>query len=156
MTWAFYHTTNNPTGLSGTVGGAISTTGVAGNLNELFAYVDSPPSGVDTEAVQYRKIHVKNEGTVTLTGVYVWIDAIEHTGQIYIGVEDSAEQSISEPTGSAPTSVSFSQPLSYTEGISLGTFAADAHTGIWLRQTLSGISEPDPYATFRVSIGGIT
>jgi hypothetical protein len=153
--WEFYHTVNNPTGLDGTVGGARTGDLVEGSLNELFAYVEAPPSGTTTEAFQYRKVHVRNASATTLTGVKLWLDAIEHTDQIYVGLEGAVDQTISSPTGSAPAGVSFTQPTSYTGGIDLGSVASTAASGLWLRQGLSGISEPDPYASFRVYVGGL-
>jgi len=155
MTWEFYHTTNNPTGLDSTVGGVRTSELVDGDLNELFAYVSAPPSGVTTEAFQYRKVHLLNAGTVTLTGVRVWMDAMEHSDQIYVGLENVSGQTASTATGAAPTSVTFSQPANYTGGLSLGTYLVQGHTGLWIRQGLSGISEPDPYATVRLHIGGL-
>jgi|TARA_R110000824_G_scaffold48294_1_gene136520 hypothetical protein len=151
--WEFYHTSNNPTGLTTTVGGTISTNFLAGNLNELFTYVDAPPSGTDLSTTQYRKIHIKNPSSTTLTGVRMWLDSIEHDDQIAIGIEVTGGQDAPN-ANTLPTSVIFSQPTTYNTGVSLGTLAASFHTGIWLRQTLSGIHEPDPYASFRVNIGG--
>lgn len=151
--WEFYHTTNNPTGLTETVGGTISTNFLAGNLNELFTYVNAPPSGTDLSTIQYRKLHIKNPSSATLTGVRLWVDAVDHDDQIAIGVEVTGGQDTVN-ANTLPTSVSFSQPITYNTGLSLGTFVPNFHTGVWVRQTLSGIHEPDPYATFRINIGG--
>lgn len=152
--WEFYHTASNPTGLTSTIGGTISTSLVQGTLGELFSYVNAPPSGTDLSQNQYRKIHIKNSSAVTLTGVRLWLDAIEHTDQVHMGLEVTGGQDTTNAT-TAPGSVSFSQPVTYNTGIFLGTFVAGYHTGVWLRQTLSGIHEPDPYATFRVNVGGV-
>ena len=151
--WEFFHTTNNPTGLTDTIGGAISTSALAGNLNELFTYVDAPPSGTDLSAIQYRKFHIKNASTTTLTGVKVWVDAIEHSDQIAIGIESGNAESIANAS-TAPTSVEFFQPQAYTTGLLLDGLVTSYHTGVWIRQILSGNHEPDPYASFRVNIGG--
>ena len=83
----------------------------------------------------------------------MWLDSIEHDDQIAIGIEVTGGQDAPN-ANTLPTSVIFSQPTTYNTGVSLGTLAASFHTGIWLRQTLSGIHEPDPYASFRVNIGG--
>jgi hypothetical protein len=154
--WEFYHTTFRPTGLTTTVGGAITSAQLAGDLNELFAYVDGPPSGSETAEYQYRKIHVKNASTVQLTGVRAWIDAVEHSEQIAIGIE-SGNASTSTNGTTAPTdpSIEFLQPNAYSTGLNIDTLPASQSTGIWIRQTLSGIDEPDPYATLRVNVGGI-
>jgi hypothetical protein len=69
-------------------------------------------------------------------------------------VERATDQSIPIPTGTAPTSVTFSDPYNFSGGISIGTLTGTESTGIWIRQTLSGIHRPDPYATFIISFGG--
>ena len=155
--FGLFHTSNNPTGLAGTVGGAITTTGYVGSLGELFVHVDAPPSGTVNPVFQYRKVHLKNISSSVVTGIYVWLDGVEHTGQIHLGIERATNQTISAPTGSAqaPAGVSFSNPFNYSGGTFLGTLTGQESTGIWLRQTLSGIHSPDPYATFILSCGGI-
>jgi len=155
--FGLYHTSANPTGLSGSVGGAISSTGIVGTLGELFAYVDSPPSGTTDPVFQYRKVHIKNISANVITGIYTWLDGVEHTGQIDIGVERETDQSITAPTGSAqaPTNVTFSDPYNFSGGTFIGTLTGSESTGIWIRQTLSGIHSPDPYATFILNFGGI-
>ncbi|RMH13285.1 MAG: hypothetical protein D6698_14205 [Gammaproteobacteria bacterium] len=153
MSVNFYHTANNPRDLSSTVGGAISSTGYTGYLSELFVYVDSPPSGSQSALNQYRKLHIKNDDNVTYTGVKVWLYGIEHPDQVSIGLEASASQTISSATGSPPTSVTFSAPTDYINGLDVGSLAPGQSTGIWLKVTLSGITDPDKYATFSVTVG---
>lgn len=155
MTFEFYHTTANPTGLAGTVGGGMTGSLVQGNLNELFSYVEAPPSGSSDIAFQYRKVHIKNAGLVSLTGVKLWLDAVEHTDQIHIGLENTSGQTVFAPTGSAPAGVTFSQPANYTGGVDASTFIPGYSTGVWIRQGLSGIHEPDPYASARLNVGGL-
>ena len=156
--WEWHHTTHNPTGLASAVGGDITGALLQGNLNELFAYISAPPSGSSAGIEQYRKIHVKNISSFTLTGVRLWLDAVEHSGQIDIGIEElNATQTISDATGAAPTSVLFGRPIDFNSGTGIGTssFPPNHSTGVWIRQTLTGVDEPDPYASLRLTVGGI-
>lgn len=145
----------NPANLTGIVGGGISSYPVSGYLNELFYHIDAPASGIDTSTVQYRKVFVKNTYSSTSTYTRVWIEAIEHEDQIYIanctGLVDSTLSPSTPPSGVS----GWTAPSNYTEGLNLGTLNPNGYTGFWLQQYLSGISDPDPYATFRLRIGGI-
>lgn len=150
----FYKSTYNPVGLSGTVGGAISSVPLSGYLNELFAHVDAPPSGIEP-VYQYRKIHIVNEFVTTSTYTKVWLDEVDHTDQLSIALEPSGSSQSSSPT-TAPSGIStWYSPSNYVEGISIGTLVSSAHTGLWIRQTLTGIVEEDPFATCRICVGGI-
>lgn len=150
-----YKSQYNPSNLTGIVGGAIGTEVLSGYLGELFYHVDAPPSGIDTTSNQYRKIFIKNTYTTTSTYTRVWIDSLEHVDQISIANSYSLSDSSSTPTG-APASVSgWALPTNYAEGMPIGTLAPNAYTGIWIKESLSGITNPDPYATFRIYIGGI-
>ena len=156
--WEFYHTTSNPTGMVGLVGGDITGSLIQGNLNELFAHVDAPQSGISTADVQYRKLHVKNTSSSTLSGVRIWLDSLEHSDQITMGLQSVSftgnSTLIASPT-TAPDSVVFSQPINYTGGLDAGVFAPAYTTGLWIKQSLQGIHEPDLYSSFRVNVGGI-
>jgi len=150
-----YKSEYNPPNLTGQVGGNISTSVLSGYINELFYHVDSLPSGVTEATQQYRKIFIKNTYTKTSTNTRVWFDAIEHEDQIYIarstGMVDFSSNAATPPSGVS----GWTTPTNYVEGINIGTLSPNAYTGVWIRQTLSGISSPDPYASFRITIGGI-
>jgi hypothetical protein len=152
--YGFYKSTSNPVGLSGTVGGAITTYRLSGYLGELFAPVTAPPEGI-SGAFQYRKLHVKNEFSTTSTYTRVWIDQADHVDQISLAIENVSESSSTSPL-TAPTGLSvWYSPTNYVDGLEIGTLTANAATGLWLRQELSGVLEEDPFATFRVCVGGI-
>lgn len=149
----FFQSQNNPTGLAGTVGGGISTTGVSGYLNEVFADVTALPAQVSEVLYQYRKVFVTNNYNSPLSGVKFWLDAVEHPDQVYIALA-SGDDTTSSPT-TAPSGITFTAPNNYAQGISIGDMELGASTGVWIRQGLSGIVDPDPYATFRIYFGGL-
>lgn len=150
-----YKSEYNPSDFTGQVGGGIGTEVLSGYLNELFQHVTAPPSGLDDVAFQYRKIFIKNTHPTTSTNTRVWIDAIEHSEQITIdnasGLADTTYASTGEPIGVT----GWKETSNYADALSIGTLSANASTGVWLRQTLSGIDNPDPYATFRIYVGGL-
>ncbi|MCB1713367.1 MAG: hypothetical protein KDH96_13145 [Candidatus Riesia sp.] len=145
----------NPQDLSGQVGGTITSNLFSGYLNELFYHVSVPPSGVDEVAYQYRKLFIKNEHTTSSTNTRIWLDSLEHPSQISIcrssGLSDYTSSATGEPSGVT----GWVSPTNYAEGLSLGTMTSSAYSGVWIRQALSGIEEPDPYSSFRIYIGGI-
>tara|TARA_R110002074_G_scaffold402324_1_gene607046 strand:+ start:96379 stop:96852 length:474 start_codon:yes stop_codon:yes gene_type:complete len=155
MSFQIYKPEYNPSDLTGQVGGNIGSEILSGYINELFQHISSPPSGLDTTSYQYRKVFIKNEHTSTSTNTRVWVDAIEHVDQISLaestGVEDSSTSSTGEPVGIS----GWRSSSNYAEGVSLGTLTSNAYSGVWIRQALSGVSTPDPYATFRIYVGGI-
>ena len=155
MTFKIYKPEYNPRDLTGQVGGDIGSEILSGYINELFQHISSPPSGVDTTSYQYRKVFVKNTFTSTATNTRVWVDAVEHVDQISIAqsiaLDDSSTSSTGEPAGIS----GWTSPSNYAEGKSLGTLTSNAYTGIWIRQALTDVSLPDPYATFRIYVGGI-
>jgi len=155
MSFEIYKPEYNPSNLTGQVGGNIGSEMLSGYVNELFQHVTSPPSGLDDTAHQYRKIFIKNGYTSTSTNTRVWVDAIEHVDQISLasstGLTDTSDSSTGIPAGIS----GWTSPSNYAEGLSIGTLTANAYTGVWVRQALSGISTPDPYATFRIYVGGI-
>jgi len=152
--FTFYKSTYNPIGLTGIVGGAITSTTLSGYLNELFAHVTSPPSGT-VPTYQYRKIYITNDFETTSTYTRVWLEDQDHVGQIYLALDSSDSSTTTSPTG-APAGISgWDNPSNYVEGLELGTLAAGSHTGIWLKQELSNIIEEDPFATCSICVGGI-
>ena len=156
MAYAFYLPENNPTNLTGLVGGDISLASpLSGYLGELFAHVDAPPSGHTSGFMQWRKVYVRNEYTVESTETRIWLESAEHSGQVHFAVETGLGSTSASPTGS-PTGISgWNNPEDYNSAWTLGTIAVNSYSGIWVRQTLSGIIESDPYATFRLRVGGI-
>ena len=151
----FYKSEFNPTNLTGQVGGDITSVELSGYLGELFVHREAPPYESTGVYYQYRKIFVKNDYDVSLTDVKMWFDAEEHPGQISMAAQTGASYSIANGT-IEPTGITvWSSPNNYSEGIDLGDLSAGAHTGVWLRQALTNISEDEPYASLRINIGGI-
>lgn len=151
----FFKSLHNPSNLTGSVGGEISTVELSGYLGELFAYVASPPEETTGAYYQYRKIFVKNEHEFSSTNTRLWLDAEQHPGQISISIQTGGSATMANATTEPSGISSWTNPTNYSEGIEIGTISPNAHTGIWLRQTLSNITEPDPYASLRLYIGGI-
>lgn len=142
----------NPNNLTGQVGGTVSSLALSGYIDELFPYVSAPPTGSNEVFVQYRKVFIKNEYETDSSTTRVWIEGAEHLNQISVGI-GGASDTISSATGIPSVSI-WATPTSYSNGLEIGTIAANTASGIWLRQTLSGIVNPDPYVTFRLYIGG--
>ena len=155
MTYTIYKSEYNPSNLTGQVGGSIGSEILSGYINELFQHVASPPSGLSTTSYQYRKVFIKNTYASTSTNTRVWLDAIEHPDQISLSKATGASDLSTSSTGAPVGAYSWMSPSNYAEGVSLGTLTSNAHSGVWIRQALSGVSTPDPYATFRLYIGGI-
>lgn len=152
--YTFYKPSNNPAGLSGSVGGSISSTQLNGQLGELFAHVEGPPEGV-SGVYQYRKVFVKNEYASISTYTKAWFDQADHIDQISMALELSGSETVSSPLVS-PTGIGvWSTPTNYVDGLSLDTLSISQSTGLWIRQYLTGISEEDPFATCRLYVGGI-
>lgn len=150
----FYKPQYNPQNLTGVVGGAITSVAFSGYLNELFYHVAAPPSGA-SGFFQYRKLYIKNEFLTSSTETRVWIDAIDHSEQVYISLSSGINDTISTPSIEPSGIIEWLTPTDYAEGLELGTLNINSYTGIWLKQTLSGIQEEDPFATFRLYVGGI-
>lgn len=149
----FYKPLQHPTGLTGTVGGGISTQLVSGYVGEVFAHASSPPSGTSEVFEQYRQVYIKNEYGHQLSNVRVYVVDAEHPEQISIGLASGLAQTTSSPTG-APDNVTFVQGYSYQSGISLGTLTNNSYSGVWIKIALSGIHVSDPYASFTLKAGG--
>ena len=128
MTFKFYLPLNNPGNMTGVVGGAIDLNSeVPARLGSLFVHRTGLPEAAATGIYQHRKVFVRNEDSVTVTDVSIWLDAVEHMSQISIGVESGTAPQI---TGAAtiPSGVVFSSPNSYASGVVLGDLTANALT----------------------------
>jgi hypothetical protein len=153
--YKLYKSQYNPDNLTGQVGGNIGSATLSGYLGELFYTVSAPPSGVGTGVYQYRKVFIKNDYSTLSTFTRIWIDSAEHLEQITIAPSVSLSDTTSSPTIS-PVGVSgWISPTSFSQGLILGNIFPNGYTGFWIRQELSNIQSPDPYATFRLYAGGI-
>lgn len=154
MTFKIYKSEYNPSNLTDQVGGDISALELSGYIDELFYDISVNP-GDSTVVYQYRKVFVKNEYETQSTNTRIWIDALEHEDQVSLALEGSASDVSSSPTGQPAGVTSWTLPRNYAEGIDLGSIPANSYTGVWVRQSLSGLISPDPYASFRIYVGGI-
>ena len=157
MAFKFFHSVNNPTGLNATVGGAVDVAAsFSGYVNELFAHIVAPLSGISTGSYQYRQLFIRNDNAKVSTNTRLWLDSVEHTGQISIALSQGPTQSISNATGDPPGAIPlWYHPIDYSTGLEIGTMATGDASGVWIRQILSGVVQEDPYATFRIHVGGV-
>ena len=155
MAFRFFTSEYNPTGLSGLVGGGISSLELSGYLGELFSFAEAYPIDVNIPVYQYRKLFVVNNYGQECSDVRVWIDSEHVTGQIELCLEYTVGTTggiSSEPVGLAG---SWSAPKNYAQGLAVGSLLNGESKGVWLRQTLVGISSSNPYASLRLYAGGV-
>lgn len=148
----YYLPEHNPDNLTDQVGGEVSSVNLSGYLGEVFTHVVVPPEGADG-VVQYRKVFIKNAHSFTSTQTRIWLDAVEHPDQISVALGTNTD-TIADAT-TEPSSVTWSTPSNYSDGLTIGDMGPGDASGVWIRQTISGVSESDAYATFRLNIGGI-
>lgn len=144
----------NPRNLTGTVGGAISSTQFSGYVNELFYHVSAAPSGSESGSYQYRKLYIKNTDSDIYYGTKVWLSSVEHVDQISLYLASGLDTTTAATVAPSGLTGSWLSPSNYSDGIAMGDLRVGGYTGVWIRQYLSGISEEDPYATFRLRVGG--
>lgn len=127
------------------LGGAISSTGITDNTtNNLFASVTATQAS--SGVTQYRGFYVKNNnGTLTWGDcrVYISQDTTSTSDEIDIGLAVEGVSTSMATIGSdttAPTSVTFSHPTTYSAGIQLNSttgLASGAYRGVWVRRTVN-------------------
>jgi hypothetical protein len=145
----FYKPQYNPTGMSGTVGGAISTSELLPRKDALF----SPRETSELISVeQYRKVYAKQVYAVTLTGVTVQLSNTDYTGHISFGVSTGTNDTSSSP-GTAPAGVSFTG--NYLNSITVaGTTTSGSVIPIWIKQQIAANSGDDDFVSFQLRILG--
>ncbi len=125
------------------LGGAMSSTAVTADT--IFDVV----SAVEAAAgdIKYRCIYVRNNGTMTLDVVSLYVSDAPATGVLAIalggeGIGGTAETVANENT--APSGESFSTPTTSGGGLTAGQLAVGEARPVWLRRTItagaSGIS----------------
>ena len=131
MSFRFYKSEFNPTGVTGLVGGSITSTELSGYLGELFAYQYANPVEVTGSVVQYRKVFVKNTyGTVSYD-TRLWFDAEHVSGQMEVGLQTGGPGT--GEVNVAPSGISgWAHPENYTGGFKLGTLNNGSSATIWL------------------------
>jgi hypothetical protein len=124
------------------LGGAISTAGGAvlddNVANDLFDDVSSAEQSAGD--VEYRGIYIKNaNGSTTLQDARTYITS---QSELALGVAVEAVSTTMATIANestAPTSVSFTTPSTYSGGLALNSttgLAAGAYRGLWVRRTI--------------------
>lgn len=150
--YKLYIPEHNPNNVTGQVGGAISETLVSGYVDEVFPHVAAPPSGQTDPFIQYRKVFIKNEYESDSSNTRIWVEGAEHLDQIEVGLGTSSDVIVNGTT--APSVSLWRSPTSYSNGLEIGALSKNSSVGVWLKQSLSGVINPDPYVSFRLYVGG--
>ena len=154
MSYKFFKSEYTPTGLTEKVGGNITSVELSGYLGELFPHQYAYPIESTGAVIQYRKLFIKNTYTSSSTETKIWLDAQHVSNQIAVAVQ--VNQSGTGNYQNPPSGLNgWYYPTTYGNGVSLGTLAPNASTGIWLRQTLSGVETSNPYTSLRLYVGGV-
>ena len=154
----FYLPLNSPTGLSGVVGGAISTNRLENALGALFA--DMPVSASE-DLHQYRKIFAQQDRDGTFTNVSIELANVEHDDQVFFDVypidpvdavlqDDTAVDAITPPTGLSGAGY-FTGDYETAIAIPGNTTIGDS-VAIWLKQVVPQSTADDPLASFTLRI----
>jgi hypothetical protein len=121
------------------LGGAKSS--VSFSTNAVFDDVTSAEAG--TGDAEYRCFYVHNaHATLTLVGAKIWIQSQTSSADTDValalggeGLNGTAETVANE--GTAPTGETFSQPSSYSGGLTIGDLAPGEHYPVWIRRTVN-------------------
>lgn len=127
---------NNDPDLS--LGGVTSTTEFQNNvLENLFASI--PPQEALVGSVKYRAIDLKNTSALLAYDGILYING-ETTStytKIDIGIDSGTQTIADEDTAPASPAITFSHPLSFATGLSLGNVAAGGKVRLWFRRTVT-------------------
>ena len=110
---------------------------IANQQQNLFDNVSAAQSLIGKTS--YRCCYIKNtHSTDAAVAVTVWVKTVTPAGDdITIGLGTSAnggtEQTIASDT-TAPSGVTFSQPMSYGAGLTIGNVAAGSWKALWMRR----------------------
>jgi hypothetical protein len=153
--WYLSGGTSN-TNPSNSLGGAISTTQVPGNL---FDDVLGSESSVGD--IEYRGVYVKNDGDVDLQATVIWIqvntpdvDTSVSIGLTAAGPNQTMETVPDEDT--APVGVVFTAPATKPVGLSMGTLPPGQRYGVWIRRTVNAGAAAYNNDTFTIRVEGDT
>ena len=124
------------------LGGAVSSTTVSTTVSEQNLFANVTGSEASSGSTKYRCIALKNtNSTITLVGSKVWIATQTPSTDTSIDIGLSAQGLNSAPTSvanedTAPASVSFSAPATFSAGLSTGDVPASQYYGVWIRRTV--------------------
>lgn len=147
--WKFYLPENHPTGLSGTVGGGISTVEAINDPRAIFAHL--PTSDV-SEVTQYRKLFAKQIATGSFENMIIELANVEYPDQISFAITGMS----GDLTGVS------TDPQLIPDGYTTGMFSGNSdfaitglnssefgdYVGIWIRQAIPADSDNDDLASF--------
>ena len=147
--WKFYLPENHPTGLSGVVGGGISTDEALNDPSAIFAHL---PTSEVSEVSQYRKLFAKQTAVGTFENLVLELANVEYPDQISFAVTGMS----GDITGQS------SDPQVLPAGYTTGMFTGDAdnsivglasstlgdYIGVWIKQTIPADSTNDDLASF--------
>lgn len=126
-------------GAMSTAGGGVITTAVANNLWDDVTGAQSAAG-----LTEYRAFYVKNNhATITWQSVFFWIDSLTSSADTEFDVALASEavntaivQTIGAET-TAPTSVTFTRPVTKAGGLSIGNIPATNFKGLWIKRTVN-------------------
>jgi hypothetical protein len=141
------------------LGGAKSTTAIVDNvLNNLWDDVSGDEGSAGD--IEYRCFYVhNNHGTLVLQQPFVWISSntTSTSDEVDIGLGSSAlnatEQTVANEA-TAPTSVTFSHPITKATGIALGDIPAGQHRAIWVRRTVTAAAPALDNNAYNITVEG--
>lgn len=145
----FYKPLYNPTGMSGTVGGAITSTELLPRKDTLFAPRDISDSVAVT---QYRKLFIKQVYDATLTGLVIELVNVEYPDQISFNITTGTNDTIASPS-TAPSDITFSGNSTVAVGVS-GATVLDSTIPVWIKQEIAAGSSDDDFVAFQLRIYG--
>jgi hypothetical protein len=125
------------------LGGAISTTKItSATVNNLFDQVSGTESAAG--ATEFRCFYLHNaHATLTLQNarVYISTNTLATDTDIFIALagegDNGTAETIAAGGGTGPVGESFTQPTTYTGGLSLGNLAPNHRFAIWVKWVVS-------------------
>ncbi|MBI2424203.1 MAG: hypothetical protein HYV27_15335 [Candidatus Hydrogenedentes bacterium] len=104
---------------------------------------------------EHAAVMLVNEGAGDITALTVWIDAASSAGLAFAGEAvdvDGAIQVIATAT-TAPTGLTWQTGESVGTGLVIGTLAAGAQVGLWVRRTVGPAAAQGPLETVILRLG---
>ena len=126
------------------------------SLNNLWDDI----SGDETEAgdVEYRGIYIMNTNdSDSFLNIKLWIseEIADAQTKVDIGIEAPVMQSIANES-TAPSGITFSHPVSESEGIDIPDLGASEYYGIWIRRTVTAGDSHGSSLGYTLSVKGET
>jgi hypothetical protein len=149
--------------VNASLGGAMSSVEIVDNVdNNLFDDV----SGVESAAgdVEYRGFYIlNNHGSLALSDARIYISSLTSSATTEFDLGIAAEAvNVNMATianeSTAPGSVTFTRPTTYSGGIALNSttgLAAGARKGVWIRRTVD-VASPAALDTGSIKVEGDT